>query len=114
MSKAKFPFNQPKPEPVAPGLDDGDSPSTAKPDTNPPTEAKDDREYGTVSFQPLCGYCTNQTGQEVRMVAYKSSGPIAYYQCKTCKATLQLSRPWRPRMPGINDTPNVAARPDMQ
>lgn len=122
MSKSRFPLsnsNQPKPpQPVAPGLDaDEDSPpqrTTATPDTNPPTESKDtsDVEYGTVSFQPLCGRCTNNGPTEVRMVAYKSVGPIAYYRCKACGDSVQLSRPWRPRMPGFN-SPNVAAREDM-
>lgn len=118
----------------APGLDDGlpettsppTAPSTelvpvadqsASPDvvasSGPPTEAKDDVEYGRLEFQPKCQACSTATESDVRMVQYRAAGPIAYYRCPRCDKRIKHGRPWQAKNP-FGQAPNVAARPDMQ
>lgn len=131
MSDAKsLEGSEDKSKAVAPGLDDPDQPKQDTPTAQNQNRAKqrpprpsepkpletsaepDEKEFGRQQFQPQCGACSNATKRTVRMVLVRTDGPIAYYQCKRCAARIKLSRPWRPRE--RFDTPNVAARPDMQ
>ncbi len=118
----------------APGLDDGlpetTLPATAQstelvpvadqpasPDVvvtqGPPTEAKDDVEYGRLEFQPKCQACSTQTDQ---MSAWCSTGQRARSPTTAVLAAnkrIKHGRPWQPKNP-FGQSPNVAARPDMQ
>ncbi len=55
----------------------------------PPTEAKDDVEYGRLEFQPKCQACSTQTGSDVRMVQYRAAGPDRLLPLSSLRQTNQ-------------------------
>jgi len=82
---------------------------------NPPEPSKaDDVEYGRISFQPKCESCSNRLGRDVRMVQFRTEGPIARYKCPECDKRIKHGRPWQQRNPLGHATPDVSARPDMR